>query len=422
MREAIIWKSRTAAVSWYINRNFAALWAAQAISAMGDRITRTAIPMLAILTIDAAPYQIAILSAVSFAPGLLVSLFLGAWIDRSAKRPILIGSDLARAALLLTVPLAAHLGLMSMAQLYIVAGLVGAFSTLFGIVDNTFLPAVVGRDTLVEANARLEATEAVAEGAGPWLGGVLVATIGAPLALVLDALSYLWSAVVLRRVNVTDVGAAEAADSRAIEGAGEGFRLAWQDQIVRRLLIAEALFGLGGGVFFALYMVVTLDSLGLGPGIVGFIIGVGGAGAALGAAVAPYLSRRLGVGLALFVAFALGKLFDVLVPLSLVFPDIAVILLITAQLLGDGFIVIFLVLAMSLRQQRIPDSVLGRVNATFHFCEGGALVIGALTAGALTLFLPVSVVIWGSVVLSAAAIPVLWGLRSFETPAKSGSG
>ena len=163
-------------------------------------------------------------------------------------------------------------------------------------------------------------------------------------------------------------------------------------------------------------MVVTVDLLGLGPAMVGFIIGIGGIGAALGAALAPGMRRRFGIGGALVLAYAVGKAFDVLVPLSLLFPALAVPLLIVAQLAGDAFLVVFIVLALSLRQQCIADGLLGRVNATFHLFEGGAVVAGALAAGALTLILPVSVVIWGAALMGALAIPVLWPLRTYREP------
>ena len=133
--------------------DFLKLWSAQAISAVGSRITRTALPILAVVTLGASVGQVAILSALSMAPGVIVGLAMGGRVDHRAKRPMLIGTDLLRAALLLTVPLAAWLGRSSMGQLYAVAALTGAASTLFQIADNASLPALIGRDRLVEANS-----------------------------------------------------------------------------------------------------------------------------------------------------------------------------------------------------------------------------------------------------------------------------
>src|SRR5215831_17965323 len=192
--------------------DFLRLWSAQAISALGSRITRTALPILAVLSIGAGADEIAVLSAVAVAPGVLVGLAMGGRVDRRAKRPLLIGADLIRAGLLLTVPLAAWLGQLGMGQLYLVAALGGAATTLFQIADNAYLPALIGKDRLLEGNAKLEATEAVAEIAGPGLGGILVQAITAPLAIVLDSLSFLASALLLRSIRREESPAPNAID------------------------------------------------------------------------------------------------------------------------------------------------------------------------------------------------------------------
>lgn len=398
------------------NRNFMSLWAAQAVSAMGARITRTVLPMLALLTIGASASEVAILSALGVAPGLLVSLLAGGIVDRSPKRRLMIAADFGRAALLVTVPLAAMLGGLTMTQLYVVAGLVGAGTMLFDIADNTFLPAIVGRDRLVEANSRLEATEAVAEGAGPWLGGALVGLIGAPLAILVDALSYLWSAMFLRRITVTEERAARVAEDGTglLSDAVAGLRTALADPVVGRFLIAAAIYGLGSGVFMALYMVVVIDALGLGPGLVGFIIGVGGLGAALGALLVGPLRAILGTARALVLAFGVGVAFDFAVPLSLVFPEFAVPLLLLAQLAGDGFLTAFFILALSVRQARVPPARLGRVNATFELFGGAAVLVGAVIAAGLVLSIPVETVIWGPAIAGPLAFVVLCGLVGKE--------
>jgi hypothetical protein len=167
--------------------DFLKFWSAQAISALGSRITRTALPILAVLTIHASPRQVAILSALSIAPGVVVGLVLGGRVDRQTKRPLLIGADLVRAGLLLTVPLSAWLGHLGIVQLYIVAALTGAATTLFQIADKAYLPIMIGKDRLIEGNSKLETTEAVAEIAGPGLGGLLVQLITAPVAILVES-------------------------------------------------------------------------------------------------------------------------------------------------------------------------------------------------------------------------------------------
>ncbi len=179
--------------------DFLKFWSAQAISALGSRITRTALPILAVVTIGASVESVAVLSALALAPGVIVGLAMGGRVDRRAKRPLLIGADLVRAALLLTVPLAAWLGRLSMGQLYAVAALTGAATTLFQIADNAYLPSLIGKDRLVNGNSKLETTEAIAEISGPGLAGLLVQAITAPLAIAFDSLSFLVSACFLAR-------------------------------------------------------------------------------------------------------------------------------------------------------------------------------------------------------------------------------
>ncbi len=401
------------------NRNFMRLWVAQSVSAVGYRISRTVLPIIAISTIDATPSQVALLSALSFAPGLLVSLFAGGLVDRRPKRPMLVWSDLFRAAVLLTVPLAAHFGTLTMAQLYVVAGAVGAATTLFGIADNSYLPALVSKDQIVTANSRLEATEAVAEGVGPWLGGVLVSVVGAPLALAADAASYVWSALFLRRITETGSPTEDEAPATGpFADAIAGLRVCRSHPLVSRLLAATLLLAFSGGFFFALYMVVTIDLLALSPAMVGLVIGFGGLGSFIGAVAAGPFQRRLGLFRAIVLTLLIGKLWDFAVPLSLVFPDWAVALLISAQLVGDGFVTVSMILALSLRQQVLPENRLGRANATFHLAEGAALVAGALAAGALVQVLPVSQVIWGATSGGLIAVAVLWSGRA-ENPEKA---
>ena len=166
------------------DRDFLNLWAAQTVSAFGSRITRTALPIVAILMIDATPTEIGLLSALSVGPSALVGLLLGGWIDRSTKRTVLIGTDLIRGILLLTVPLAALFKILAIEQLYVVAASVGALTAVFQIADHAYLPALIGRHQLVEGNTKLETTDAVAEVGGPSLAGVLVDMISEVVPLV----------------------------------------------------------------------------------------------------------------------------------------------------------------------------------------------------------------------------------------------
>ncbi len=382
---------------------------AAAISAGGAKITRTVLPMFAILTVGANPTQVALLAMLGVAPGLVVSLVGGGIVDRNACRPLMIGADLFRAALILTIPVAAMFDLMSMPQIYLVAAAIGAANTLFGIADNTYLPTLVRPDDLVAANARLETTDAVAEGFGPWLGGVLVGLIGAPAALLIDALTYLWSAAFLGMIDRTEVRKPQegAAGRGMFDDAVAGLRACLFHPLIARILLAETLVSLTGGFFMALYMVIALVEIGLSPATIGLIIGIGGIGSLGGAFLAPALERRLGTFRTLLLCLSVAGLWSISLPLSMVFTEFAIPLLISDQLVGDAFMTAFLIIALSLRQRVLPEQTMGRANATFHLANGIALVVGSIIAGLLSLALSVPTVSWLAISFAFAAIPVL---------------
>lgn len=386
--------------------DFLNLWAAQSLSAMGSRITRTALPVIAILTIDATATEIAILSALGVAPGVIVGLFAGGAIDRRAKRPLLIAADLARAVLILTIPLAAWSGALTMPQLYLVAAAIGAASALFRIADNAYLPALIGKQALVEGNAKLEATDSLAESVGPGLAGILIQALTAPVAVIVDALSYLWSALLLGRIRAVEAPAASPeAGTSVIADIRIGLRACLDHPAVARLLAAETLMMLFGGFFHTLYMILALQTLALSPLVVGLIISVGGIGSFLGALVAERMAGRLGLGPTLLLTLTVGSAAALLIPLSELVRPLAIPSLVMHQLIGDAFLSIYLIHAVSLRQRVLALDVLGRADATFHVATGLSLPAGALVAGPLADTIGMSATIWIGAVggLSAAA-------------------
>lgn len=381
------------------HRDFLLLWAAQGTSAVGSRLTRTALPVIAILTIEASPFELGVLAALSVAPGAIVGLLAGGAIDRSRKRPILIGADLVRLVLLLTIPAAAWTGALTMAQLFVIAALVGCATTLFQITDNTYLPALVARDDLIDANAALESTEAVAEITGPGLAGVLIELITAPVTILIDAISYAASALLLVRISRAEepVATDDERPSLAADTAAGG-RAVWAEPTIRPLFLGAAATAFWGGFFFALYMLFTLDTLGLSPGEVGLIISVGGVGALFGSALTARISRKLRAGPVLIALLALSQAGSLLIPMARGPTWLVIAFLVGHQLIGDGFRVAYHVLAVSLRQILLPLEVLGRANAFFQVAETALVPLGALAAGGLASFIGVRSAVWVGVV------------------------
>ncbi len=187
-----------------LGSEFRKLWAGQTVSLLGTEVTFLALPLTAILLLDATPAQMGVLGALTLTPHFLVSLFAGVWVDRARRRPFLIASDLGRALLLGSIPLAALLGALSIWHLYAVGFLVGVLNVFFGVAYQSYLPSLVGRDRLAEANGRLAMSAEATAAAGPGIGGVLVGLLTAPVAILLDALSYLGSALFVTRIRPWD--------------------------------------------------------------------------------------------------------------------------------------------------------------------------------------------------------------------------
>lgn len=389
--------------------DFMRLWSAQIGSAFGSRITRTVLPIIAILLIDADPNEIAILSALSFAPGLIVAFFSGGFIDRNQKRPLLIVTDLARAALIFSIPLAAFFGSITMIQLYIVAALVGAATALFQIADNAYLPRLVEKDQLVEANSKLEATDAVAEAAGPGIAGLLVSLVTAPVAMIVDGLTYLWSALMLTRIKKQEPEKqARGENDNLLSDAIAGLKVCTNHPVVGPILAAETLLAFFGGTYLTLYMIAGLRTIGLDPFTLGVIISLGGVGGFLGAMAAAPMAQKLGLRTTLLITLALGQLSNFFIPLAAAIPEFGAAFLALQQIAGDIFMTIFVIQALSLRQRVMDENLLARANATFQLTTGIAVTISALLAGPLTIMFGIAPVLWGAAIGSMLALPIMW--------------
>lgn len=402
--------------SLWRHADFRRLWAAQAVSAVGSRITRTALPIIAITSLNASATWVAVLSAMATAPGVLIALFAAGAIDRSRKRPLLIAMDVARAMLLLTLPAAALFGALTITHLILVAALTGAATAAFVLAKSAYLPRLIAVDRLVEGNTKLETTEAVAEVAGPSAAGALIQAVTAPVAVVVDALSFLWSAWWLKRIEAGESAAPPAGPRHPFADIAEGWRACRAHAVAFALLAAEATFGLVGGFFSAIYMIFALRTLSLDAATVGFIIGVGGIGALWGALAAEPLARRFGYGRALVSSLGLWVAANMFIPAAEWSESLAIPFLVAQQLIGDGFLAAYMILAVSVRQTALEPDLQARAGATFEVVGGICLPLGALVAGPLADVVGTGAVLW--IAVAGAAVPLailaasrLWTLR-----------
>jgi MFS family permease len=390
------------------DRDFVRLWLAQSVSAFGARITREGLPIAAVLTLGASPAQLGLLAALSHGPALIVGLAAGGVVDRSKRRRLMMAADLVRALVLATIPIAALLHVLTLPQLYVAAALVGAASVLFEIADHAYLPGLVARDQITQANSSFSATESVAEIGGPALAGILFQVLAAPIAIAANAVTYLLSAVFLACIRRAEPTPEPEPHARWTDDVRLGFGTALRHPLVRPIFLSSWMQNLAGGMFGALYIIFCVKVVGLNPALLGLTIAAGGVGALIGAGTAGWLSKRLGVGRSFLGAQVMVALVIAIIPLSPGDPAHGMPFLVVSQILGDAFGVATLILGTSLIQTVMPVAVLGRVNATFKAVGGGLAVLGAILGGVLGEAIGVRGAIWVGV--AGLAIAPLFSL------------
>ncbi|HWE99278.1 MAG TPA: MFS transporter [Caulobacteraceae bacterium] len=388
---------------------FLRLWLASSISSVGARISREGIPLTAVLTLGAGPLTVGVLAAIRAGPAVIAGLAGGAWVDRSERRRLMIGADLLRAGLLIAVPIAALTHHLSLAILLAAAALVGAAGTIFDMASHAYLPSIVAPQQIVAANAALTASDAVAEVAGPGLAGVLISLLGAPVALGINAATYLASAAVL--ALTPGERAAPAGPSQTGVDIFEGVRLAMAEPNVRPLLLMAGSQALAGGVFSALYLLFAIRTLHLTPAMLGATIAMGGVGSLFGSALTGAAVRRLGFGPAIPLTAWAAAAFTALIPAAGGGPLTGMIVLMGAQLFGDAFATAREILGASARQSLLAPETLGRTAGAFAAVEGAAAVAGALAGGLLGQAFGLRAAMW-----AAAAGFLLAPLWTLGTP------
>jgi MFS family permease len=388
------------------NKDFLRLWIAQAVSALGSRFTRTALPILAISMLGVSATELGVLGALGVAPAFLVGLLAGRWIDRERKLPLLVASDIVRGVAVLSVPIAAWMEWLTPFHLYVVVALNGAASSVFRTADFAFLPRVGPKSELVESNARLRATDSIAEIAGPGIAGVAIQLLGAPIAIVVDSLSFFWSAMWLRGISSPDPRADPQLETK--DDILTGVRLCLAHPDIRPLFLAEAIHAFSMGFFVALYMMFALEVVTLDAGTIGLIIGVGGVGGLAGAAIVRRVRELWGERKALLRALAVGQVMMLAIPLSAAVPPLTIPLLVLHQLLGDASFVAYDVVSGSMRQRVLRLEDLGKAQGAFEALDASMLTVGTIIAGILGDAVGVGGSLWIGIVLGLVApLPLL---------------
>ena len=391
--------------SIFRNKEFRFLFTAAAVSKLGTQVSYLAVPLLAVLVLNATPAEVGLLGTLATLPYLLIGLPAGAWVDRVSRRPVQITADLARAALLASLPVAAFLHVLTLWQLYAVVLIGGTSTVFFEVAAQSYLPFLVGRSGLVTANSRLASVDAVNQVAGRAVGGFLVQAIGAPLAIAADAASYLWSALWLLRIRRSEPKSVPKARPRLTTEMREGVGFVLGHPLLRPIAISGTMNNLSVQISVVLLPIIFVHDLHLSPGILGLYLTSGGTGVFLGTTTARRFGQRLGNGRAMWIAGLVGA------PLKFALPFMnrgpLLVLAAAAWLLTTYQVGINNVLQVSFRQRATPDQLLGRMNATFRFLFTGALAVGSGIAGLIGQYAGFRAVLWvGAVGLAIAWLPV----------------
>jgi MFS family permease len=390
---------------------FLKLWAAQSISQLGDQITYLALPLVAVLTLDASAAQMGLLTAAELMPHLLFSLMAGVWIERSAnRRRLMIVADIVRAGMLVSVPLAAAFDLLTFPQLYVVGFVAGTCAVMFDISWSTLFVSIVPRRDVVEANSKLNLSRALSFVAGPSAAGFLVQLLTAPVTLLVDAFSFIGSALFLGRIRAQEPPVEEDGRESVLQSLRSGMRFVFGDELIRPELLCTATINLFNFVFHAIFVLYATKELGISPGLLGLALGAGAVGGIFGALVAVRLERLIGIGPAFTLGCVLFPLPLVLVPLA-GGPELVIALMLgAAEFLSAVGVMILDVTGGSLMLLRTPDRLRSRMSGTYRFVNYGVRPLGALLGGGLGTAIGLQTTLWIGVIGALAG--VIWLLFS----------
>ncbi len=392
----------------WLHGDFLNVWAAETVSVFGSQFYLLAMPLAAVIVLEATAYEMGMLFAVEMLPFLLFGLLAGVLADRRRRRHIMIVCDIGRAAILALLPVTWYIGMLSWPVMYGVAFIAGIFTAFFDIAYQAYLPILVKRSELLDANSKLETSRASSQVAGPSIAGLAVDAVGAPLAIFANSLSFLGSAFFLFRVKKQESIARDQTQKSTLQEIREGLDIVFSNKTLRGIAGCTATANLFGSMSYAILMLFMESSLGLSPSWIGAIFAIGALGAVLGALISSRIVSSLGLGKTIVVSAALSSVPTMLMVLA--FPENAIFVLIPIWFAIGLLSVVYNVNQVSLRQSITPDHLQGKMNATMRFLVWGVFPIGGFIGGVLgdTLGLRTTILISGIGTLSS----VFWVLLS----------
>jgi MFS family permease len=403
--------------------DFLKLWSAETISQFGSQVGALALPLVAVLTLESSPFEVSVLTTLEFLPFILFTIPAGVWVDRFARRPILIAGDLGRFVLYATVPIAYVADVLTIWQLYAVGFVYGICTVFFDVAYQSYLPSLVTRDQLIDGNSKLEISRSAAQLGGPGLGGLTVQLLTAPYAVLADAISFLASGVFLLGIRKPEP-APEREDGAPhpsmLREAREGLGYVLGNRYLRAIAGTTAISNLASSLAFAIFLVYAVRTLGLSAAAIGLVFSIGSLGAMGGALFGRRIAARLGVGPTIIASAA------VFGPAAILFPAAPVSFpypfLVVGMILFGFAGVVYNVTQLSYRQAITPERMLGRMNSVMRFIVWGVIPIGSLVGGALGTLIGLREAMWvGATIGTLSCLPVLFSpvrhLREMPEPA-----
>jgi len=389
------------------NRTFRRFFAAHSISLVGDQVALIALPLTAVLVLDASAAEMGLLTAAGLFPYLLFSLHAGAWVDRRGeRRQKMIAADVGRALIVASVPIAYALDVLTIEQLFVTEFLVGSLAVVFSVSNPTLFISVVPREGYVEGQSLLNGTRAFSFVAGPTIGGLLVQAVTAPVALVLDACSYVFSAFFLRSISPEEPATEEAERGHVVAG----LRFIARSRVMRSSLAATATVNFFNFVFWALFVLYVTRELDVPAGTLGLVLGAGAVGGVIGSLVTGRISRRIGLGPAYVVGCVLFPLPLLLVPLASGPRSVVVLTLFLAEFWSGVGVMMLDISAGAIFAALIPDRLRSRVSGAYSFVNYGVRPLGSLAGGVLGSTIGLQPTLWIGAIGALAG--VLWLLPS----------
>jgi MFS family permease len=399
---------------WH-HADFMRLWSAATISLLGSQVSLIAIPVIAVLVLNVSPFEVAMLATVEMLPFILFALPAGAWLDRVRRRPVMVAGDFGRGLALLTIPVAYMAGALTIWQLYAVAFVTGTLTVLFDVADQSYLPALLDRDELVEGNAKLSLSGSAAQITGQGLGGGLIGLIGAPFAVLADAVSFFASggliSLVRKHEPKPEPRLHDDGSRRSLRhDIGEGLRYVLGNRNLRMIAGCTGTANFFSSLEFSVFAIFVYRELGLAPAIVGAVMGIGSFGFLFGAAVADRLPQKFGLGPVIVASSFLAGPAGVMVPLMPPDVVVAVALLLGSALLTGFSQVTYNVAQVSYRQAITPLEMQGRMNATMRFIVWGTMPVGLVLGGVMASVIPVRTTMMVGAI--GGCVAFLWVLLS----------